>query len=93
MADGVSFDVSLSLNCTNLYKRGGGAQKPDYNFQILEVRVRSVRSAFHDSYSQEMAVASSEVTRYSCNLTIGMEHKHTVKTQIRLCRPKSDCTI
>ena len=25
MADGVSFDVSLSLNCTDLYKRGGGA--------------------------------------------------------------------
>ena len=25
MADGVSFDISLSLNCTDLYKRGGGA--------------------------------------------------------------------
>ena len=25
MADGISFDVSLSLNCTDLYKRGGGA--------------------------------------------------------------------
>ena len=24
-ADGISFDVSLSLNCTDLYKRGGGA--------------------------------------------------------------------
>ena len=59
MADGVSFDVSLSLNCTDLYKREGGALKPDSNFQILEVRVRSVRSAFL-SYSQEMAVASSE---------------------------------
>ena len=33
---------------------------PSYsNFQILEVRVRSVRSVFH-SYSQEMAVASSD---------------------------------
>ena len=59
MTDGVSFDVSLSLNCTDLYKREGGALKPDSNFQILEVRVRSVRSAFL-SYSQEMAVASSE---------------------------------
>ena len=59
MADGISFDVSLSLNCTDLYKRGGGAEKLDSNFQILEVRVRSVRSAFL-SYSQEMAVASSE---------------------------------
>ena len=57
MADGVSFDVSLSLNCTDLYKRGGGAKKPDSNFQILEVRVQFVRSAFL-SYSQEMAVAS-----------------------------------
>ena len=59
MADGISFDVSLSLNCTDLYKRGGGAKKPYSNFQILEVRVRSVGSAFL-SYSQEMAVASSE---------------------------------
>ena len=25
MADGISFDVSLSLNCTDLYKCGGGA--------------------------------------------------------------------
>ena len=25
MADGISFVVSLSLNCTDLYKRGGGA--------------------------------------------------------------------
>ena len=25
MADGISFDVSLCLNCTDLYKRGGGA--------------------------------------------------------------------
>ena len=25
MADGVSFDVSLSLNCTDLYKSLGGA--------------------------------------------------------------------
>ena len=25
MADGISFDVSLSLNGTDLYKRGGGA--------------------------------------------------------------------
>ena len=25
MTDGISFDVSLSLNCTDLYKRGGGA--------------------------------------------------------------------
>ena len=58
MADGIFFEVSLSLNCTDLYKRGGGASKPDSNFQILEVRVRSVRSAFL-SYSQEMAVASS----------------------------------
>ena len=24
MAAGISFDVSLSLNCTDLYKRGGG---------------------------------------------------------------------
>ena len=24
---------------------------------------------------------------YSCKLNIGMEHKHTVQTQIRLCRP------
>ena len=59
MADGISFDVSLSLNCIDLYKRGGGAWKPDSNFQILEVRVQSVRSAFL-SYPQEMAVASSE---------------------------------
>ena len=56
MADGISFDVSLSINCTDLYKRGGGALKSDSNFQILEVRVRSVRSAFL-SYSQEMAAA------------------------------------
>ena len=59
MADEISFEVSLSLNCTDLYKREGGALKPDSNFQILEVRVRSVRSAFL-SYSQEMAVASSK---------------------------------
>ena len=59
MADGISFHVSFSLNCTDLYKRGGGAYKPDSNFQILEVRIRSVRSASL-SYSQEMAVASSE---------------------------------
>ena len=25
MADEISFDVSLSLNCTDLYKRGAGA--------------------------------------------------------------------
>ena len=25
MADGISFDVSLSLNCIDLYKRGGVA--------------------------------------------------------------------
>ena len=25
MTDGISFDVSLSLNCTDVYKRGGGA--------------------------------------------------------------------
>ena len=25
MADGISFDVSLSLNCTDFYKREGGA--------------------------------------------------------------------
>ena len=25
MADGISFEVSLSLNCTDLYKREGGA--------------------------------------------------------------------
>ena len=25
MAAGISFDVSLSLKCTDLYKRGGGA--------------------------------------------------------------------
>ena len=25
MADGISFDVSLRLNCTDLHKRGGGA--------------------------------------------------------------------
>ena len=25
MADGISSDVFLSLNCTDLYKRGGGA--------------------------------------------------------------------
>ena len=25
MADGISFDVSLSLNCIDLYKRGRGA--------------------------------------------------------------------
>ena len=59
MTDGISFDVSLSLNCTDLYKRGGGAEKPDSNFQILEVRVQSVRSAFL-GYSQKMAVASPE---------------------------------
>ena len=53
MADEISFEVSLSLNCTDLYKREGGALKPDSNFQILEVRVRSVRSAFL-SYSQEI---------------------------------------
>ena len=29
MADGISFDVSWSLNCTDLYKRGGGALKRD----------------------------------------------------------------
>ena len=59
MTHGISFDESLSLNCPDLYKRGGGAQKPDSNFTILEVRVWSVRSVFL-SYSQEMAVASSE---------------------------------
>ena len=25
MADGIFFEVALSLNCTDLYKRGGGA--------------------------------------------------------------------
>ena len=25
MADGISFDVAVSLNCTDLNKRGGGA--------------------------------------------------------------------
>ena len=25
MVDGISFEVSLSLNCTDLYKREGGA--------------------------------------------------------------------
>ena len=25
MSDGISFDTSLSLHCTDLYKRGGGA--------------------------------------------------------------------
>ena len=51
MADGVSFDVSFSLNCTDLYKREGGALKPDSNFQIMDVRVRSVRSALGNDCS------------------------------------------
>ena len=86
MADGISFAVSLSLNCKDLYKREGGAQKPDSNFQILEVRVRSVRSALF--IHRKWLLHHRKVTMYSCNLNIGMEHKHTVQTQIRLCRPK-----
>ena len=34
-----------------------------------------------------------KVTRYSCNLNIGMEHNHTVQTQIRLLRLSRICTI
>ena len=34
-----------------------------------------------------------KVTRYSCNLNIGMEHKHTVQTQIRLSHLIKVCTI
>ena len=56
MADGISFDVSLSLNCTKVEE---DLRNRTLNFQILEVRVRSVCSAFL-SYSQEMDVASSE---------------------------------
>ena len=36
---------------------------------------------------------TNQPTRYSCILNIGMEHKNTVQSQIRLCRPKSDCSI
>ena len=56
MADRISVDVLLSLNCTDLYKRGEGATNPDSNFQILSPVCRSQFL----NYSQEMAVASSE---------------------------------
>ena len=34
-----------------------------------------------------------KVTRYSCNLNIGMVLKHTVQTQIRLTHLSKVCTI
>ena len=57
---------------------------PSYsNFQILEVKVRSVRSTSLIIY-RKWLLHHQKVTRYSRNLKIGMEHKHTVQTQIRL---------
>ena len=92
MADGISFDVSLSLNCTDLYKRGGGTYKPDSNFQILEVRVGSVRSASLIIY-RKWLMHHQKVTRYVCNLNIGMKHKLTMQTQITLLHLIRICTI
>ena len=58
VAGRISFDVSLILKYTDLYKRGGSAEKPDSNVRILEVMGRSVCSA--SFYSQEMIVASAK---------------------------------
>ena len=88
----ISFDVFLSLNCTVLYKRGGGAWKPDSYFQILEVRFRSVHPASLTIH-RKWLLHHQKVTRYSCNLNIGMAHKHTVQTQIRLLHLIRVCTI
>ena len=57
MADGISFEVSLSLYRPVQTRRRSletGLLLPDFGS-----RVRSIRSAFL-SYSQEMAVASSK---------------------------------
>ena len=89
MADRISFDVSLTLNCTDAEE---------------ELRNRTLTSRFwkleFGLYAPPSLVIHRKwllhhrkVTRYSCNLSIGMEHKYTVQTQIRLCRPKSDCSI
>ena len=64
MAAGISFDVSLSLNCTDLNKR----------------RLYAPPSlVIHRNW----LLHHRKVTRYSCNLNTGMEHKHTG-------RPRSD---
>ena len=72
MADGISFDVSLSLNCT------------DFCLETLEVlRIWSVCLTSLIIH-RKWLLHHQKVTRVSCNLNIGMEHKHTVQTQIRL---------
>ena len=57
MAERISFDVFFSLNCIDLYEEGGGASKPDSNFQILDVTVWSVSSA---SLFKKIPVAPSD---------------------------------
>ena len=84
MADGISFDVSLSLNCTDCTNTEEGLRNWTLNSRLWELD--SGLYAPPLNYSQEMTVASSEGDdyRYSCNLKIWIEHKYTVQIQIRL---------
>ena len=58
----------------------------------LTARVRSVRSVSLIIH-RKWLLHHQKVTRYSCNLNIGMEHKHTVQTHIRLLHLIRVCTI
>ena len=92
MADGISFDVSLSLNCTDFTNA-----EEEFRNRTLTSRFWKLESGLYAPPSlvipRKWLLHHRKVTRYSCNLNIGVEHKHTVQTQIRLCRPKSDCSI
>ena len=84
MADGIFFDISLSFNFTDLYKREEELRKTDSNFQILEVRLRSVRSA-------SLFIHRKWLLHHQ-KVTIGMEHKDIVHTQVRLLHLIRVCT-
>ena len=92
MADGISFEVSLSLNCETCTNA-----KEELRNRTLTSRFWKLESGLYAPPSlvihRKWLLHHRKVTRYSCNLNIGMERKHTVQTQIRLCRPKSDCSI
>ena len=91
MADGISFGLFLSLNCTDLYKREEILDLRLGN-QTLEVRVRTVRSTSLIIH-RKWLLHHQKVTRCSFNLNIGMEHMHNVKTQVRLLHLIRVCTI
>ena len=105
MADRISFDVSLSLNCTDLYNEEEVLRNWTLTsrfwkitFQILEVRFQSVHSAslfIHWKWLLHHQKVTRRFTPVNSRniLNIGKTHKHTVQTQIRLLHLISVCTI